>query len=636
MKRHVSVRSRYAVAMLLGFTFFSVWIFFSTVLTWCTAITMDRYLEEENGQLASNIVNAAQLHRLANDDTITADTKEYWIWDGVNSNWLNNSFGGGLLRSTNHKPQTAVAVYDGEGSLIEKSENAIFIRYITEDNWYSQRSDMDYDGVAKALYDASEITQTALNVVQRTDWVAMRFTGSLEDGFIIPSRIEYISYDRFRDILSSHYGSGKFERHIRIREMEEKYGLSWDPLLVSSSEAEGQQVFYSLNAQISLCVPGDAVNLLGRKYDDLMDYVLHIGGTSAFNDHSSYKQGTIWDTIITDIQFVYREGNEDLIPAYQLVAAVRYSPMIIALESLLYVYIGSFLLMALDVCLSWRILIHNLVVPVESFNEAVDQNWGPIRSISGKRGLWLDGQMLRDRYHEIRMERSRLITSLQYAQEAETNRRQLTSYIAHELKTPISIIHSYAEGLKEHIAEEKRDNYIEVILSEVERTDNMVMEMLDLSRLEAGRIKLSRDDFSLIALTDAIFEKLEMTIREKNLQVNFSFPKECFVTADEGRIAQVVENFATNAIKYTPSGGSISISIQTRCNGTIFRMENDCTPLSDEALTRVWDTFYRTDESRSGSSTGLGLAIAKNIIELHGGKCFASNTKTGVAFSFSI
>ena len=100
--------------------------------------------------------------------------------------------------------------------------------------------------------------------------------------------------------------------------------------------------------------------------------------------------------------------------------------------------------------------------------------------------------------------------------------------------------------------------------------------------------------------------------------------------------AQVVENFATNAVKYTPAGGSVTVRIQNNRGKTTFSIENDSKPLSAEALAKVWDTFYRVDESRSGGGTGLGLAIAKNIVELHGGKCSVRNTKTGVEFQFTI
>ena len=95
-------------------------------------------------------------------------------------------------------------------------------------------------------------------------------------------------------------------------------------------------------------------------------------------------------------------------------------------------------------------------------------------------------------------------------------------------------------------------------------------------------------------------------------------------------------NFATNAVKYTPAGGHVAVKIRNNRSGATFSIENDSEPLSIEALSKVWDTFYRTDESRSSSGTGLGLAIAKNIVELHGGKCAVRNTKNGVEFSYTI
>ena len=76
--------------------------------------------------------------------------------------------------------------------------------------------------------------------------------------------------------------------------------------------------------------------------------------------------------------------------------------------------------------------------------------------------------------------------------------------------------------------------------------------------------------------------------------------------------------------------------IFTERSGTTFSIENDCEPLSCDALNKVWDTFYRTNEARSGGGTGLGLAIARSIIELHGGKCSVHNTKTGVEFRFTV
>ena len=106
------------------------------------------------------------------------------------------------------------------------------------------------------------------------------------------------------------------------------------------------------------------------------------------------------------------------------------------------------------------------------------------------------------------------------------------------------------------------------------------------------------------------------------------------ITADEARIGQVITNFAANAVKYTPFGGKITVTIKKVGFQTGFYLENTCQPLSLDALDKVWDTFYRTDEARSGQGTGLGLAIAKSIIQLHGGQVGVKNTPTGVEFRF--
>lgn len=162
------------------------------------------------------------------------------------------------------------------------------------------------------------------------------------------------------------------------------------------------------------------------------------------------------------------------------------------------------------------------------------------------------------------------------------------------------------------------------------------MEMLDLSRLEAGKVKLSREDFSLPEIIAPVFERLERAIEAKNLVLTLELDENCIINADMARIEQVITNFAVNAVKYTPVGGNIRVrAVKSRDAATLF-IENDTSPLSSDALAKVWETFYSADQSRTASGTGLGLAIAKSIIALHGGKCSARNTTTGVEFSFTI
>ena len=231
---------------------------------------------------------------------------------------------------------------------------------------------------------------------------------------------------------------------------------------------------------------------------------------------------------------------------------------------------------------------------------------------------------------------TRLNTALAYAKEAETERRQMTSHMAHELKTPLAVIHCCCEGLREDIAPEKRRQYLDTILSEAEELDAMVLEMLDLSRLEAGKVKLSRDDFDLAEMARAVFRRLEAAAADRELTVELSCGAPCPVSADEGRLRQAMGNLAANAVRYAPAGSTVRARVWREGNWTCFAVENDSPPFTREELEKIWERFYRREEDRSGRGTGLGLAITRQIVELHGGRCRAENIPGGVRFQLSV
>lgn len=238
--------------------------------------------------------------------------------------------------------------------------------------------------------------------------------------------------------------------------------------------------------------------------------------------------------------------------------------------------------------------------------------------------------------HDAHNRIQQLETALNYAKEAEENRRRLISALAHELKTPLAVIHGYAEGLQEGIAEDKKAHYLSVLLEESERMDGMVKEMLDYSRLEAGKVTLDTEKFSLTEMTTQVFERLKHSAQQRQLAVEFVQAEEFTVTADKSRIRQVITNLADNAIKYTTHNGCIRVMVYKKYGSAYFVIENDCDPLPQNALEHIWDSFYRVDTARSSVGTGLGLAIVKSIVNLHRGSCYVQNTKDGVRFSFSI
>jgi len=298
---------------------------------------------------------------------------------------------------------------------------------------------------------------------------------------------------------------------------------------------------------------------------------------------------------------------------------------------------------AVGIYLYWclRRIQHRLTHPLRYINAAYRENASSL-AIYGRSPLqemYTLGQHFdaaqQDR-HEAHNRVQQLQTALDYAREAEENRRRLVSAIAHELKTPLAVVHSYAEGLQAGIAGEKQDRYLQVLLEESEKMDGLVGEMLDYSRLEAGKVQLVPEHFSLSAETVQIFDRLSLSAQQRQLTVTLLQVQEFSVLADKGRIRQVITNFATNAIKYTTIGGNIRVRIFRQQGHGCVEVENDCPPLSQESLDHIWDSFYRADTARGSDGTGLGLAIVKSILTLHRGSCSVKNVDGGVQFSFCI
>ena len=242
-------------------------------------------------------------------------------------------------------------------------------------------------------------------------------------------------------------------------------------------------------------------------------------------------------------------------------------------------------------------------------------------------------RMRRAELRPLQDELTRQQQAIAYAKNAEESRRAMTSAIAHELKTPIAVMSSYAQALQEHIDESKQDHYLGVIREEADKMDRMVLELLDLSRLEAGRYKLRRQDFNLTELVREILKPLEPEIAEKHLDISWQIGEEK-VNGDRYRFGQVVENYLTNAIRHTPQGGKIILRIGM--NHETFSVENQGEHIPQENIKKVWETFWQGDAARNTRGSGLGLAICRTIMTLHGGSCKVENTGMGVRFTATL
>ncbi|PEK52987.1 two-component sensor histidine kinase [Bacillus toyonensis] len=217
----------------------------------------------------------------------------------------------------------------------------------------------------------------------------------------------------------------------------------------------------------------------------------------------------------------------------------------------------------------------------------------------------------------------------------EKTRKEFISGVSHELKTPLSIMKSCISILKDGVAEHKKEYYFQAMEREVDKMDTLILDMLELAKFESGTYKMKMDSFYIDTVIEDICEHLSVEIEKKELRVHKNIgPFE--VVANQGRIEQVIVNFITNAIRYTPNKEDIIISTIDEKDRTKVCIENKGTHIEEEQLDKIWDRFYRVDAARhrSQGGTGLGLAISKNILELHDAEYGVKNTENGVLFYF--
>ena len=222
-------------------------------------------------------------------------------------------------------------------------------------------------------------------------------------------------------------------------------------------------------------------------------------------------------------------------------------------------------------------------------------------------------------------------------------RKSFISDVSHELKTPIALIQGYSEGLIENINsdEESRKFYAEVILDEAEKMDKLVKQLLELMKLEYGKNSFNNAIFDIVELEKEIVRKSEVMIQKENIEVEFDESKKIDVYADEFYIDQVLTNYITNAIKYCDvinNSKKIKITnsiIDDKVRISIF---NTSKGLSEEELVRIWNRFYKIDESRNrdNGGTGIGLSLVKAIMNNYGNEFGAKNIDDGIEFYFDL
>ena len=213
-------------------------------------------------------------------------------------------------------------------------------------------------------------------------------------------------------------------------------------------------------------------------------------------------------------------------------------------------------------------------------------------------------------------------------------RKELTDSLSHEMKTPLGLIRAYAEGLSEETDPEKRQHYIASILNATERMDHMIVSLLDLSALESGAAKLNMERFEFIELVETAAGRLLLSTPKTDYHFRYVLPEEkVYVLADRQRMEQVLNNLIGNAKKYVQKEGEIRLTVSLEKGYLRFAVYNDCMPLNEQELEKIWDKFYRSPDNKHRGS-GLGLAITAQILSMHQVEYGVSNVGEGVEFFF--
>jgi signal transduction histidine kinase len=224
-------------------------------------------------------------------------------------------------------------------------------------------------------------------------------------------------------------------------------------------------------------------------------------------------------------------------------------------------------------------------------------------------------------------------------EQLERLRRDLVANVSHELKTPISALRAHLENLLDGV-EQADPETLQVMLAQSERLGRLVDQLLDLSRLESGDVPLQREAVALAPLVSEVLSEIEVSRADHRVDVRGEVPADLpTIFADRERLHQVLFNLLDNAVRYTPSGGRVTVTAD-RHNGSVdVHVADTGSGIGAEHLPRVFERFYRVDPARSqkDGGTGIGLAIARSVVEAHGGRIWAeSEPGEGSVFTFEL
>lgn len=270
--------------------------------------------------------------------------------------------------------------------------------------------------------------------------------------------------------------------------------------------------------------------------------------------------------------------------------------------------------------------------------------------IERKESKYGDTMIIRVEFSMIRRESgfiSGLVAVLHDVTEQEQNerdRREFVSNVSHELRTPLTSMRSYIETLSEGAwqDQEMAPRFLKITLDETDRMIRMINDLLDLSRMDNGNLKLNIEMVNFNELVNFVLDRFDVIIAnsEKKYRIVREFTQRpLFVEVDTDRMIQVIDNIMNNAIKYSPDGGKITVRLMETHNNVILSITDQGLGIPKKDISRIFERFYRVDKARARKQggTGLGLAISKEVVKALGGTIWATSIENyGSTFYISL
>jgi len=225
----------------------------------------------------------------------------------------------------------------------------------------------------------------------------------------------------------------------------------------------------------------------------------------------------------------------------------------------------------------------------------------------------------------------------------DAKRREMVANVSHDLRTPLTSLHGYLETLllkDDSLSVQERRQYLQVATAQSTRLRQLIEELFELAKLDSSETVLNIEPFSLTELAHDIMHKFKLEAEKRNISIQTNFVNNLpFAYGDIGLIQRVLDNLIENALRYTPTGGRITLSLTNASDNIMVRVADTGPGIPENEIGHIFDRFYRLEKNRTASDTnaGLGLSIAKRIIDLHGSTIqAASKLDQGTTFSFAL